>query len=1036
MKLIKAFVDHKRTTLTFLVIVLLYGYFAYNNIPKESDPDVKIPIIYVSVLLEGISPEDSQRMLIKPLENSLRSIIGIKQMTSYAAEGSASIVLEFFAGFNSEKALQDVRNKVNDAQNKLPKDVKTPLIKEVSTSLFPVLNIMLLGDVPERTLIKIAKDLKDKIEGIPEVLEVQVGGDRDNLIEIRVEPKAIEHYGLSLQYISSIIASNNSLVTAGIIKNLGGEFGIKIPSLIKDYEELLNFPIKANNDKVIKVKDIAEILSTYKDPNSITRVNGQPAIVLEVSKRTGANIIFTIEKVKELLTKEMGGWPPQLKVLFAQDKSDSVKDMLLDLENSLLLAGILVVIVIILSVGLKASVLISLSLPISFLGGILILYLSNYSLNIVVLFSLILTVGMIVDDAIVVSEYADRKMIEGYSPTESYITAASRMFLPIVSATLVKMIVFMPLLFWPGVLGQFMKFMPITVIIIMANSLIFALFFQPSLASVLIKKHSQVSKEELKSLLAAEEGDIKDLQGLSKIYYSLLIRVLNAPRKFVATIITTMVAVYLFFFTFGTGIEFFPSIEPESAALVVRSPGNLSVWQKNQLMQEVESKILDMSNEVKSFYTKSGDLGTSRDKYPADSIGVIQLEFANWQLRRKANVILDEISARLSDIKGIEFQTVAERKGPNEGKPIEINISAKDYDKIAPFIAKLRSVMESLGGFKDTEDSRPVPGIEWHIEVDRELAARYGVTVFDVGTMIRLATNGFKISSYYSDYSDEEIDIVVRFPEKFRLISELEKIKLVTANGSSVPISAFAKKVYSPRVTEIKLIDQKPVITIKSDVNPGVLVDTKVREIKNWLENNIEEGIEVNFKGEEADKLETSDFLTKAFLLALSMMFIVMLLQFNSFYHTIVIMSAIFLSMVGVLIGLIASWQPFGIVMCGIGVIALSGIVLNNNILFIDTYQHLRKNGHEVKDAIIRAGIQRVRPILLTALTAILGLLPMVVGITINFFDREVIYNAPASQWWKQLSASIAGGLTFATILTLFFTPCLLLLGKRFDRKY
>ena len=1025
------FVLHKRSVIFFVILVILLGYSSYSKIPKESNPDVKIAMIYVLITQDGISPEDSQRMLLKPMEIALRSIVGIKTMTSYADEGSGSIILEFWAGFDSDKALDDVRNKVNDTISKLPTDAKRPDVKQVDLSLIPVLNVILTGDIPERSFLKIARDLRDDIEGITDVLEVNIGGDRDDLCEIVIDPKQIEKLGLSLSYVQSIVGSNNQLVTAGSLKGKTGEFSVKVPSMIDNVSDLLDFPISTNNGAVIKLRDVATIRATYKDISTIAKVNGKRAIVLEVSKRTGGNIIEVVKNVKELVEGAKKNLPSNLDIIFSQDQSSEIEDMVSELENGIVLAGLLVIIIIILTVGIKPAVLISMSLPVCFFACILILYASGFTLNIVVLFSLILTVGMVVDDAVVISEYADRKIIEGMNASDAFTNSAHRMFFPVFTSTLVKMVVFFPLLFWPGILGQFMKFMPITVITIMTCSLIFALILQPAIGSLMMRKHKPASEEEIKAMLAAENGDIKDLHGFTRSYALLLDKILNRPKTFIVSIFAFMIGIYGFFIFAGTGMEFFPDVDAEGATIAIRAPGNMSVFQKDDLLREIEDKIFDMKDEIKVFYSKAGDIGNIKTELPKDTVGVIQLEFVDWQLRRKSKVILEDVRKKVAAIDGMNIQIIAQQNGPKSTKPIEINISSGSNDTTLAFTNKLINAMATIGGFKDTEDSRPIPGIEWHVDVDRKLAAKYSLSNNDIGSAIRMITdNGYKISTYYREDVDDEIDIVVRLPEKYRIASEIGKLRIANTSGYSLPLSTFVKVTPSQRVDEIKRVDRKNVITIRSDVAAGALVDDRVKQIQKWLETNKDDGVEVTFKGDTEKQKETADFLPKAFTAALAMMFMIMLIQFNNFYHTLVVMSAVFLSTVGVLLGLILSWQPFGVVMCGVGVIALAGIVLNNNILFIDTYQRLRADGHDVRDSIIRSGIQRLRPILLTATTAVLGLLPMVFGLSFDFLDRSISYDSPSSQWWRQLSASIAGGLTFATVLTLFFTPCLL----TFDR--
>lgn len=1030
---IDAFVDRGRATILFLLIIVFWGYISYTTIPKESTPDVKIPIIYTLMTYEGISPEDAQRLLLRPMESALKTIEGVKEMTSYASEGSANIIMEFSAGFDSAKALQDVRNKVQDTENELPIDADKPTVHEVNLSLFPVLNIILSGEIPERTLIKHARDLKNKIEAVPGVLEVKIAGDKIDALEIVVEPKLVESYGLSVQAVRQIIDNNNRLVAAGSLRTKTGDFAIKVPSLISDLESLLDFPVKISDKNTLRVRDIAEVRRTFKEPDNIARINGKPAVVLEVSKRTGENIINTINNVKDMVSIEQRYWPEKLEVIYGQDESFGIIDMVSDLENNIIFGIILVVIVVILAVGHRSALLISLSIPTSFLAGILFLSLNGFTLNIVVLFSLILTVGMIVDDAIVVSEYADRLMINGTHPSRAFIESAKRMIWPIVTSTLVKIVVFMPLLVWPGTVGQFMKYMPITVIAILTNSLIFALFFQPVLGPLISGKVDLNSEELKESFRAADSGHLENVKGFTRIYLDLLERVLNAPKKFVISIFGILMAVYIFFFAFGTGVEFFPKIEPDNARITLISPGNLSLDERDSISKEIESIIFELRDEIKIFYAKPGKFNDSQ--IPEDTIGTIFIEFIDWHARRKASEILADIKERIKGVQGVKVEFTENRAGPPPEKPIQINITARNYDVLPDIADTIKAGMQKIGGFVSVEDSRPSKGIEWQLIVNREKAAQFGVDIGTIGNTVRMVTNGMKISTYRPDDVDDEVDILLKFPEEYRSISTLENINIVTQLGTLVPISNFVEMKPKTTVSKIKRVNRERVITIKADVAQGELVDTKVKQVREFIDGaGFDSEVRINFKGEDEDQKEAGSFLQGAFGLALLLMFIIMLIQFNNVYHTIIVMSAVFLSTVGVFIGLIITWQPFGIVMCGVGVIALSGIVLNNNILFVDTYQRLRADGVETLEAIKRAGIQRLRPILLTAAAAVLGLLPMVFGLTINFVDREIMYDAPASQWWRQLSASIAGGLTFATILTLFFTPCLLLIGRRFDR--
>jgi multidrug efflux pump len=1028
---IAQFADRSKATLLFFILMLFIGIKSYVNIPKESSPDIKIPIIKVQITHEGISPEDSQRLLIKPMEKHLKDVEGVKDITSYATDGNATIILEFDAGFDSDKALQDVRQKVDEGESDLPTDSKKPTVHEINLSLQPVLNVAITSSLPAKTMIRIARDLKDAIEEIPEVLEVNIGGDLEEVIEVEIDPYALERYGIPISLVRNVIASNNILAASGNLNKKSGEFALKTSGIIKTPSDMLNLPVKVNGDSVLRLRDFAVIKDTFKDENTIARVNGENGLVLEVSKRTGTNIIETVEKVREKVAKESAYWPAGISVLFSQDESERIEDMVSDLENNMIFAIILVTIVIILTVGVKSSILIGFAIPFSFYTGVMILYSSGLTLNIVVLFSLILSVGMIVDDAIVVSEYANRKMITGTSSSHAYIVAAQRMLWPVISSTIVKVIVFLPLLFWPGVIGQFMKFMPITVVTLLTISMLFALFIQPSMGP-LLGSPSREDKALIESMEASESGELDKLTGMASKYASLLIKVLRRPWKFILGLTAFLFIVYFAFATFGPGKEFFPRVEPQNALITVESSGNLSLKVKDELTRQVEEKIAEVGDDIKIIYSKSGKFSSAR--FSPDTISVINIELADWQTRRKSREIFDEIRARTKDIPGARIQILELRMGPPSAKPIEINVTSRQMDKADIYTQKIMNYMKNRKGLKDVEDSQIENAFEWNINVDRVLAAKYGVSVADVSESLRMLTTGVKVSSYRPDYTDNEVDIVLRFAPQYRNISTLESMKLVNTNGSAVPLIDFTEREVNRKLGTLKQVEGRRVITVSANVKEGFLADNEVSALKAWLKDNPGDGANVEFKGDEEDQNETMEFLSNAFVLALIGMFMVMLIQFNNFYHTTIVMSAVFLSTVGVVLGLLLTYQPFGIVMSGIGIISLGGIVLNNNILFLDTYQRLTHDGIPYEKAIVMTGIQRLRPILLTAVTGVLGLLPMVLGLTFDFFDRSITYDAPSSQLWRQLSASIAGGLTFATILTLFFTPCLLKVGHRFDR--
>ncbi|MZR30590.1 efflux RND transporter permease subunit [Sneathiella litorea] len=1026
--LIDAAINRSRTVISALLLILVAGVYAYIDIAKESDPDINIPIIYVSMTHEGISPEDGERLLIRPMELELRSIEGVKEMTASASEGHASVTLEFDAGFDVDKALQDVREKVDIAKNELPQETDDPLVNEVNFALFPVLIVTLSGDVPLRALIKLAKELEDRVEGIPGVLEADIGGDREEVLEVIIDPVKLESYEISNAELANAVVSNNKLIAAGSMDTGKGRFSIKVPGLYKTASDVLDIPVKVFKEGVVTLRDLTEVRRTFKDADSYARLNGRPAVALEIKKRVGENIIETIEAVKKAVVEEQKYWPENVVVTYSQDRSEDIRIMLQDLQNNIISAIILVMIVVISALGVRTAGLVGLSIPGSFLIGILYMYLFGLTINIVVLFGLILAVGMLVDGAIVVTEFADRKMAEGIDRKNAYALAAKRMAWPIIASTATTLAVFMPLMFWPGVVGEFMKYLPLTLITTLTGSLLMALIFVPTLGSVFGKSGSTNSKT-LAALAAAESGDIRSLGGFTGRYVRFLAVCLRHPTKIVILGLVTLVGVQLYYATHGNGVEFFPNVEPEMALVYVHARGNMSTDEKDQLVRQVENEILKL-DDFEGLYARSGSTGGGQG-VSEDVIGVIQMEFKDWQERRPADEIFADIRERTAHLTGIIVEARKPDNGPPTGKHVQIQLSSRHPELLPVEVAKIRNHLENnITDLIDLEDSRPIPGIEWQITVDRAQAGRFGADIQSVGKTIQLVTNGIKADEYRPNDADDEIDIRLRFPDDKRSIDQLDNLRVMTNNGM-VPISNFVKREPHQKVGSISRSDSERVMTVKANVVAGVLVDDKVAEIQAWLENeaNINPEVSYVFKGQDEEQKKAGEFLGKAFAVALFIMAIILVTQFNSFYHAFLILTAVIMSTIGVFVGLIITGQPFGIVMTGVGVIALAGIVVNNNIVLIDTFAHLRKQGMDAMEAVLRTGAQRLRPVMLTTVTTIFGLLPMTLQINIDFVSREVVMGAPSSQWWVQLSTAVAFGLTFATLLTLIMTPALLMLG-------
>ena len=1004
-------INHARLTIAALAFLLVAGLVAYVTIPKEAEPDIKIPIVYTLLTQRGISPEDAERLLVKPVETKLKSVSNVKEMRATAYEGGAYVLLEFQAGFDSKAALADVRAKVDEAKRDLPRDADEPTVQEVNLSLYPVLVVSLAGDLPERTLLRIARTAKNIIEQVPGVISAELRGARDEAVEIVAEPMLMKSYGVSLEQLIAITQQSNSLVAAGALEGATGRFAVKVPALIEKPQDMLQIPIAASAGATVTLGDVAQVKPTFKDATSITRVNGRPAMTIEVSKRTGANLIETVDGVKFAVERMKQTWPEGLQVSYTQDKSKVIRQMLADLQNSVITGVLLVAIIILFALGFRASLFIGIAIPASFLAGVLGLQLAGLTVNIVVLFSLILAVGMLVDDAIIVSEFAERRMSEGMPPREAYSLAAKRMSGPVIAATATRVAAFSPLLFWPGTVGEFMKYMPITLIATLSASLAVALFFTPTLGALLGRAATVPHDERAKD------------RGL---YMRTVHLSLRHPGATLMLALALLIGVQMAYGKLGKGVEFFPKVEPDYGQVIIHGRGNLSLDEKNRLVGAVEERVLKYPG-LKTVYTRAGEQPRQSNELGEDTIGVIQFEFADWRTRAPGHEIMDGIRDKTADIPGIMVEVTAPRAGPPTGKPVQIQLAALDPDLLPAAAKKAAAVLAARADVRDVDDGLPLPGIDWRLEVNKSEAAKYQANVNTVGTGVQLVTNGAKVTEYRPSDNDKAVDILVRFPSDRRSLEQIDELRIQTPVGH-VPIGNFVTRVPAQRVGNINRIGGNRVITVSSNVAEGAQSAKVQKEVAAELaKTDLGQNVTFRLKGEDEEREKAGAFLMKAFGTALFLIFAILLAQFNKFISVGLVLTAVVLSTIGVLIGLMVMGQPFGVVMTGIGVIANAGVIVNNNIVLIDTYDRLREEGVPAYEAILETCRERARPVVLTAVTAILGVLPIAFGMNIEFMTREITIGAPATQWWISLSTAIVFGLGFATVLTLIVTPAALM---------
>lgn len=1182
--------ERARMVIAFVLLSIAAGVLAYVNLPKEGEPDIEIPALFVSVPFPGISAADSERLLVRTMENELADIDGLKTMSGTAAENYAGVALEFEFGWDKTTVMADVRDAMNTAEGNFPSGFEKYSINEINFSEFPIIIVNLTGPVPERTLIRVAQDLQDRLEGLDAVLEASLAGYRDEMLEVEIDPLRLEAYNVTAGELINVVQSNNQLIAAGEVKTATGAASVKIPSSFDEVEDVYNLPVKVNGDSVVTLGDLATIRLTFEDRAGTARFNGETTVALQVVKRKGFNLIDTAAKVRQIVADASVQWPKELRqavhVGTSNDQSFVVDSMVKQLEGSVITAIALVMIVVLAALGVRSALLVGFAIPTSFLLTFALFGVLDVTVSNIVMFGLILAVGMLVDGAIVVVEYADKKINEGVGPMEAYTRAAKRMFWPIVSSTATTLCAFLPMLFWPGIPGQFMGWLPKTLIFVLSASLLVALVYLPvvggvsgrlerwfqSKADAISGTHillhllifpvatlivilggiiAQTSQDRAARLLAEMDQSqifgsvVPNLLGafglglaclisfalavaavvtlfitlsalfvrLRRLFASLKARVFPRrsdritsghqrtllghliqfiagnpvmPLVVIATVFTFVGSVFIYFGNNNKGVEFFTDSEPEQAIIFVRARGNLSVQEKDAMVRQVEGIALTTKG-VETVFAFAGDGGLNQNtggaSGPRDTIGQLQLELVAWDDRPSieknikllgflpfttteidpeydGDFVMATLEERLAELPGIRFEVLNLNRGPASAKPVHLRLKGDDWTSLREATELAVAKFNATPGLIQIEDTLPLPGIDWQLDVDVEKAGRYGTNVATVGGMVQLVTNGILLDTMRVDSSDEEIEIRVRLPETQRLLSTLDTLKLRTETGL-VPLSNFVTRQPVPSLAQIDRVDQSRYYDVKAGVAPELvkLVDAdggtqvvsaaqadeitakdagltrvpvtpgeRIATLTDWAkEVGLPDGVTFEWTGDQEDQAESQAFLGQAFTGALFLMFIILLAQFNSLYNSVLVLLAVVLSTTGVLIGMMVMGQPFSIIMTGTGIVALAGIVVNNNIVLIDTYQDYSRYMPKL-EAITRTAEARIRPVLLTTITTMAGLAPMMFGLSLDFFNGGYSIDAPTALWWKQLATAVVFGLGIATVLTLVFTPSMLAL--------
>lgn len=1022
----------RRTVVFLMLIVISIGLLTYINIAKDAEPDIDIPFIYIGVAHQGISPEDAERLIVKPLENQLKTIEGLEDMMATAVNGFGSVLLEFDIKFDKDKALGDVREKVDMVKSKLPSDAEEPVVLEFNMAEMPTLVISLSGDIPDRTLFYHAKRLQTKIEAIPGVLEAPITGDREDLMEILVSPSKLENYNISLMDLIKSITGNNRLVAAGSIDKGQGKFSIKVPAVYESAQDVYNLVIFSSGEGTVTLGDVAEIRKTYKDTESYARVNGKPAVALQVKKRIGENVLEINKIVREESEKYTNNLSENIKIDFTSDNSDYILEMLNSLQAAVINAIVSVMILVIAALGIRSALMVGISIPTSFLLAITILGATGGYINMMVMFGLLVSVGLLVDGSIVMVEYADRKMAEGLNRLDAYTQSYKRMLWPIVSSTATTLAAFLPLILWPGVSGEFMKWMPFMVSLVLISSLFSALIFIPVMGSLFGKT------EKTNITRLNENFDINKLTGYTSVYVKVLSKLIKAP---IVTIVSSLIVVVILFnlyANFNAGARY--SVEGDTNQMTVHviARGNLSPSQKLSLALEVEDTV----RSVKGIKTASSIIGggsvdqmiMSDAESRSDEIAMMMIELNPVHERRHADILREEILKKTSSIPGIFVEAYKIERKPESGKDIQLELTSLNNSELTKVTEKVSNKLKTMDGVIEVDDTRSLPGIEWVIKVDRELAGKYGVDVSIIGAIVQLVTNGILVDKYRPDDSEDEVDIRVRFPKEYRQLEQFDQLRIPTPDGA-VPLSNFVKRIPQQRVSSIDRENGSRILKIRANtsIDPAtgkkILPFDKNLEISDWIKSqNFSNQVNIKFAGTNEDGEESAAFLGRAMLGALFLMFVILLTQFNSFYQAAITLSTVVLSTVGALTGLLITGQVFSVIMSGLGIVSLAGIIVNNSIVLIDTYNRLKNDEVDPIETIIHSAAQRLRPIVLTTATTMIGLTPVALQITIDWFGRSIEFGGLMSAWWVPFSTAVIWGLGFSSLLTLFLIPTLLAL--------
>jgi multidrug efflux pump subunit AcrB len=1096
MKISDISIENRTSVFILTFIVLIIGIFSYSSLPREAAPDVAIPLVIVSTPYFGVSPEDIESLITQPIEKELNAISEVKKITSSSAEGFSMIQAEFESGYNIDDALQKVREKVDKAESKLPKDVEKPNIIEINFSEFPIMTYNISGPVGLVKLKDIADDLKDEFENINGVLEVKISGGLEREVQVNVDAEKLSHYNIRFADVINAIQNENKTIPGGSIDVQNSSFLVRVPGEFDKPFVIQDLIVKLKNGKPIYVKDVASVDYSFKEKTTYARLNDIDCVTLNISKRTGSNIIPIADKVKKIIKSFKNKYPETINFTLTVDRSKDIKRSVKNLENNIFSGLVLVLIVLFTLLGLRNATFVALAIPLSMLISFIVLSMLGITLNFVVLFSLILALGMLVDNAIVVIENIYKFLEEGSDLITAAKLGTKEVAWPITTSTLTTLMAFAPLLFWPGVVGDFMSYLPLTLIITLASSLFVGLVINPVFASRFMKLEKQIEnpktvfqkiiyyvnkissyfvdkvlpttidsyKKFLNSALGEERNphkkiSKKTLLGIGGVFGVLVLIIVlfklglpsllvllvaiilsvlvvmffsNPKMKVLSSAFMLLIIIILIYAEFDLGTEFFPSVDPERVFISVEAPTGTNLEMSNKIAKKIEKKLKDFTKtDVKEYVANVGYSNNPMDGGgKAANKSTITVQFVDYKQRTiPSKETTEKIRKAISEIAGGVIEVKQEEHGPPVGKAISIEIIGDDYNTLGKLTKEILGIVESVPGTVDLNDNYDVGKPEIKIKIDREKAALYSMNTSMIANTLRTAINGVEASKYR--INEDEYDITVRLKKDQRKsIDVLKNLKIIYNNKKgktlNVPLSSVASIVYSTGPGSIKRKNLKRVITITGDVD--------VSHNKNEVLNNIKKKIaafnlppdyEISYGGQNEFQQESKDFLGKAFMIAFFGIFLILVIQFNSLSQPVMIMIAVTISLIGVFIGLIIFQMPFGIIMTGIGVISLAGVVVNNNIVLIDYINILMRRGFSAREAVVRAGERRFRPVTLTAVTTVLGLIPLTFGFGFDIYSFSFESGGADAAFWRSMGIAVIFGLIFGTILTLVVVPVL-----------